>query len=142
MYDKLDKCPLCNSKRIKNSIICTDYFLSGESFAISQCEDCNLEFTNPRPGEDLLSNYYQSSDYISHSNKGNSLINKIYKLVRRYTINKKVKLINSADVIRADFEDDSVIVDYKTSYNNVKNVLDDETDLFIAPGFVASDGKK
>ena len=95
MYDKLDKCPLCNSKRIKNFIICTDYFLSGESFAISQCEDCNLEFTNPRPGEEFLSNYYQSTDYISHSNKGNSLINRIYKLIRIYTINKKVKLINS-----------------------------------------------
>ena len=99
MYDKLENCPLCKSTNIKNSIICTDYFLSGESFAISQCQDCKLEFTNPRPQEELLAGYYESSDYISHANKGNSIVNKIYKLIRRYTVNKKVKLVNS---IQAD----------------------------------------
>jgi len=95
MYDKLENCPLCKSSNIKNSIICTDHFLSGESFAISQCQDCKLEFTNPRPKEELLPDYYKSPDYISHANKGNSIINKTYQLVRGYTLNTKVKLINS-----------------------------------------------
>ena len=94
MYNKLDKCPLCKSTKFKNLIICKDHFLSGESFAISYCEQCKLEFTNPRPADELLHKYYQSAEYISHSNKATTLQNKVYKLIRKYTIKQKVKSIN------------------------------------------------
>lgn len=95
MYEKLEKCPVCNNKLFDNYMICTDHSVSGESFALVKCQECNLVFTNPRPEEANLVNYYKSDQYISHTDKGNSFINIIYKLVRQYTLNKKVSLIES-----------------------------------------------
>jgi len=93
MYKRIDKCPLCKSQDIKNLIICKDYLCSGESFAINICNSCTFQFTNPRPLDDELSKYYQSDKYISHTNKGNTFINFLYKIVRNYTLNSKLKLI-------------------------------------------------
>jgi len=95
MYQKIDNCPLCGSKDIKNFIICQDHFVSGESFAINECNSCTFRFTNPRPLNTELEKYYQSENYISHTNKANSLTNFLYKLVRNFTLKNKLKLINS-----------------------------------------------
>jgi 2-polyprenyl-3-methyl-5-hydroxy-6-metoxy-1,4-benzoquinol methylase len=95
MYKKIEKCPLCNSKDIRNLIICKDHLVSGESFAITECLNCSFYFTNPRPLDEELGKYYQSEDYISHTNKVNSLTHFIYKSFRNYTLNRKLKLINT-----------------------------------------------
>lgn len=95
MFEKLEKCPVCNNDKLKNHFICRDHFLTGESFAIVRCEECSLLFTNPRPDENSIDKYYQSEQYISHTSKANNIINAVYKLARNFTISQKVKLINS-----------------------------------------------
>ncbi len=49
--------------------------------------------TNPRPDDDQLPKYYQSDAYISHSNKSLTFIDRAYKIVRRFTLSWKYKLI-------------------------------------------------
>lgn len=93
MYEKLDKCPVCKNTQFDNYMICDDHSISGESFALVKCRSCELVFTNPRPEENNLAKYYQSDQYISHTDKANSLINLVYKLVRTYTLNQKASLI-------------------------------------------------
>lgn len=93
MYEKLDQCPVCKNKQFDNYMICDDYSVSGESFALVKCQNCELVFTNPRPEQHNLYKYYKSDQYISHTNKANSLINLLYKLVRQYTLKHKSKLI-------------------------------------------------
>ncbi len=93
MYEKLEVCPLCKSTNFKNFIICKDHMISGESFALNKCTKCELVFTNPRPDVQSLSKYYDSDQYISHTNKSNNIINFVYKLVRIYTTRKKIKII-------------------------------------------------
>jgi 2-polyprenyl-3-methyl-5-hydroxy-6-metoxy-1,4-benzoquinol methylase len=44
---------------------------------------------------DNISNYYQSEEYISHSNKSGNLVNFLYKIARIFTIKSKLKLLNS-----------------------------------------------
>ncbi|GAB4238812.1 MAG: class I SAM-dependent methyltransferase [Ekhidna sp.] len=95
MYEKVETCPVCKSSNFKNHIICTDHSISGESFALTQCNNCSLILTNPRPDINQIGQYYESEDYISHADKSNSLINTIYRLVRNYTIRKKFKLVSS-----------------------------------------------
>jgi len=91
MYEKLEECPSCSHTGFNNHLICKDYLVSEESFALVKCGKCQLVFTNPRPTPDKIAEYYKSEDYISHSNKGNSLLNTVYKLVRLYTTNLKFK---------------------------------------------------
>jgi 2-polyprenyl-3-methyl-5-hydroxy-6-metoxy-1,4-benzoquinol methylase len=95
MYEKVEKCPLCNNKEHENYIICKDFTVSQESFAITKCTSCDFLFTNPRPEKKAIQDYYESQDYISHSDAANSPINILYKLVRQFTLKSKLKLLNN-----------------------------------------------
>ncbi len=93
MYERLEKCPSCQHLQFDNFLICEDHSVTRESFALVKCRNCNLVFTNPRPDSVELGKYYQSDNYISHTDKAKTPIQLIYKLVRSYTLRKKSKLI-------------------------------------------------
>lgn len=93
MNTKLNHCPLCHSGQFNLYKSCTDFTVSKETFSIVSCTNCGLKFTNPRPAEEDLHTYYESEDYISHTNKGNSLLHNLYKLARVYTMQDKSKLL-------------------------------------------------
>lgn len=105
MFEKLEKCPLCQSEKFSNFIICKDHLLTGESFAITKCNDCSFLFTNPRPLAENISRYYQSKEYISHADKATNLTNAVYKIARHFTLKQKVSLINT-------LSDQKTILDY------------------------------
>lgn len=94
MYEKIDTCPSCQSKELTNYIICDDYSVSQESFAIMQCKNCELLLTSPRPDQQSIGKYYQSKDYISHTNQANNLTNSIYKIARSFSLRRKFKLVD------------------------------------------------
>ena len=87
---RVNECPVCGSNEITEFLSLDDYFLSKESFEISLCEECGFKFTNPVPRETELPKYYESEEYISHSNTSKGLVNKVYRLVRNHSIKKKV----------------------------------------------------
>lgn len=93
--ETLINCPLCNSDSLNPFLECTDYTVSKEQFTIVQCGSCGFRFTNPRPEESKAGAYYQSDDYISHSNTSKGLINGLYQRVRKITLKKKLQLVNS-----------------------------------------------
>ena len=92
----LNECPVCNSHNFHSVLEVKDRLVSSEVFTIVECSDCLLRFTNPRPDSNDLPKYYESEEYISHTNKGNSLINRIYKLARVFTLRSKRKLIEKS----------------------------------------------
>ncbi|MEM6524351.1 MAG: class I SAM-dependent methyltransferase [Bacteroidota bacterium] len=94
MFERLDQCPICEGSDIQNDQIITDHSVSKEEFALSKCQTCGFLFTNPRPTEDNLSKYYRSLEYISHQNKTNTLVNKVYSIVRKYTLKWKLRLVS------------------------------------------------
>jgi 2-polyprenyl-3-methyl-5-hydroxy-6-metoxy-1,4-benzoquinol methylase len=69
--------------------------VSHESFKITKCNNCNFLFTNPRPDLQHIGSYYKSDQYISHTDKSNNLTNSLYKIARIFTLNQKLKLVNS-----------------------------------------------
>lgn len=89
----ITSCPVCNSESLEKIMSLHDYFLTGELFQITGCQECNLRFTNPKPSEGELPKYYDSPDYISHSSSTSGLMNYMYKLVREYTLYGKSKKI-------------------------------------------------
>ena len=90
------QCPVCQSDAITPFLECKDHFLSGETFSIVECGNCSFRFTNPRPEADQLGRYYQSPEYISHSNSRKGFFNRIYQAVRKYTLWQKYRLISDA----------------------------------------------
>jgi 2-polyprenyl-3-methyl-5-hydroxy-6-metoxy-1,4-benzoquinol methylase len=90
----LTNCPLCGGNSPKKIMQCTDFTVSRETFDIVQCSNCGFKYTNPRPDEKSIGKYYESEDYVSHSNSKKGIINTVYHWVRNYSLRKKVELIN------------------------------------------------
>lgn len=95
MYERLTKCPLCESEQFKNHLVVKDNAISKESFIICECYNCKLWFTNPRPDEENIVTYYDKPDYISHQNKSRNLTDIVYNAVRKYTLKQKLNWINT-----------------------------------------------
>jgi len=98
--ENLNECPACSSKSFKFIQKCKDFLVSFEEFNIVECHHCQLLFTNPRPDIHEISKYYDSSDYISHSNSSSGLFNRAYQNIRNYSIGKKIKLIEGLNESR------------------------------------------
>lgn len=93
-YERLEQCPVCGKQEFKNYLVVTDNSVSKESFVIVECENCSFKFTNPRPDSESIGAYYESEEYVSHSNTKSGIINKAYHVVRSITTKQKVELIN------------------------------------------------
>ena len=94
-YRNIDKCHVCNSVNITEVLTASDYLVSKEKFNILECKNCSLRFTSPIPNEQNIEKYYKSDEYISHFEKGDSLINKIYKIVQKFTLRLKKQQVEN-----------------------------------------------
>lgn len=71
-----------------------DHSISKEEFQLYRDESIDLVFTYPQPKEELLPSYYESEDYISHTDGKRSLFEKAYQFIKNIALNKKLTLIN------------------------------------------------
>lgn len=76
-------------------ISCKDHLVSGENFDLLLDDNLDLLMTSPKPEDKDLGKYYESEDYISHTDGNKSMVDVVYQMVRNYTLKKKLKLINS-----------------------------------------------
>lgn len=96
--ETLDYCPFCKSKKIVHKFSCFDYLVTNEKFGIYECCQCGLMFTNPRPEEDEINNYYKSDDYVVHTENKTNFINSLFLIVREISIRKKYRIIKKYNV--------------------------------------------
>jgi SAM-dependent methyltransferase len=71
-----------------------DYAISGESFELKYNQELDLYETLPKPAPEKLPQYYESDDYISHSDGTNSFIERLYQIVKGITLRQKLKTIS------------------------------------------------
>ena len=76
-------------------ITCTDHTVSNEKFDLLIDKEIDMLVTFPQPKEEELGGYYESEDYISHTDSNKSVFDKVYQIVKNYTIKRKLQLINS-----------------------------------------------
>ncbi|MNS16801.1 bifunctional 3-demethylubiquinone-9 3-methyltransferase/ 2-octaprenyl-6-hydroxy phenol methylase [compost metagenome] len=58
-------------------------------------ENLDMLITSPQPSLDTLGKYYESVDYISHTDSKRSLFEKAYHFVKNIALKNKLNLINS-----------------------------------------------
>jgi SAM-dependent methyltransferase len=75
-------------------IIIKDHSVSKETFSLLYNKEYDILKTHPTPSLEALPKYYESEDYISHTDGKRSLFEKIYHLVKRNAIKGKVSLLN------------------------------------------------
>jgi len=72
-----------------------DHSVSGEHFQLLHNKELDLLETYPQPLEENLSNYYETDDYISHTDSKRNVMERVYHVVRQITLKRKLKLINT-----------------------------------------------
>jgi len=82
-----------NTNKLDFFIECKDHTVSGEDFKLYHDKTHDMLITFPKPDNQNLSKYYESEDYISHTDSKRSLFEKLYHIVKNYSLTKKVKLI-------------------------------------------------
>jgi 2-polyprenyl-3-methyl-5-hydroxy-6-metoxy-1,4-benzoquinol methylase len=97
------KCPGCYSNNIYKVLTVSDFTVSKDSFDIYECGNCTLRFTQNVADEAHIGKYYQSAEYVSHSNTNKGIINKLYHLVRRKTLQQKQKLIERQTKLKTGY---------------------------------------
>ncbi|MCK0191678.1 class I SAM-dependent methyltransferase [Arenibacter sp. F20364] len=70
-----------------------DFTLTGESFKLLHDPVLDMLVTTPQP--EYLARYYESENYISHTDAKSSLLDKIYQTVKVYNLKRKLALINA-----------------------------------------------
>ncbi|MDI1254703.1 MAG: class I SAM-dependent methyltransferase [Flavobacterium sp.] len=79
----------------KHFLSVKDFSVSGEIFELYKDENLDMLITTPKPKPADLGRYYESDDYISHTDAKRSLFEKMYHFIKNIALNKKVSLINS-----------------------------------------------
>jgi len=71
----------------------SDHSVSKESFDLLFNEEYEILKTTPQPSLEKLPFYYESEDYISHTDSKRTLFEKVYHLVKSNALKNKVNLI-------------------------------------------------
>ena len=95
-----DRCLCCGSAAINKVFECKDYTVSNKYFEIWKCNACTFRFTQMVPAEAAIGAYYQSSDYVSHSDTKKGLVNRLYHYVRNFTLTTKLNLIEKVTNVK------------------------------------------
>lgn len=71
-----------------------DNSVSKETFELLYDENLDMLITSPQPDENNLGRYYESEDYISHTDAKRSIFEKAYHFVKNIALKNKLSLIN------------------------------------------------
>lgn len=71
-----------------------DHSVSKETFGLHHDEKLDLLITFPKPTETELPSYYESEDYISHTDGKRTLFEKVYQYIKNIALKNKLDLIN------------------------------------------------
>ncbi|MEQ9261979.1 MAG: class I SAM-dependent methyltransferase [Owenweeksia sp.] len=98
-------CPVCGASSFK-TVRKAPYFRGKkEFFTIQECQECRLWITNPRPENKELAKYYESEDYVSHTDKKETLVDRVYHMVRNFAVKGKIRLINNHTITKGSLLD-------------------------------------
>lgn len=76
-------------------LTCEDFTVSNKKFDLMYNAEYRMLETFPQPKGKNLASYYESSEYISHTDSNKSLVDKLYQIVKSVALKNKLKLINS-----------------------------------------------
>ncbi len=89
----------------KHFLTVIDYSVSKETFDLYYDQDLDLLITSPQPSPENLGRYYESNDYISHTDSKRSLFEKAYHFVKGIALNNKLNLINNCSSSKGNLLD-------------------------------------
>lgn len=90
----VNKCPVCNSTDFALKLTCKDHLISSENFDIYSCKTCGFLFTKDPPSGKEIGKYYDTGEYISHSDTRKGLTNILFHFTRKLMLYRKRNIIS------------------------------------------------
>jgi SAM-dependent methyltransferase len=90
------QCPSCGNSTIEFVLKTIDFTVSKAVFEIWHCNNCSLRFTQSVPSAIDIGAYYQSANYVSHTDTNKGLTNRLYHFIRQFTLKTKLKLVQQS----------------------------------------------
>ena len=115
---KIDTCPLCGGQQLEHALTCTDHYASGETFEVVRCAHCGFQMTQNAPVEAKIGKYYETPDYISHSDTQKGMMNRVYHWVRQFMLSRKASLVKQASKMST-----GTLLDYGTGTGYFANAM-------------------
>ena len=84
-----------DQEKLRPFLKCQDHAVSRETFELFLDPDKQMLVTMPQPDLNDLPSYYESEDYISHTDSKRNLFEKTYHFIKGIALKKKLHLINS-----------------------------------------------
>lgn len=78
---------------MNGSLKVKDHSVSNEDFTLTYDEKYHMYFTEPKPAIENLPAYYESEDYISHTDGKRSFFEIIYQQIKIITLSRKRRLL-------------------------------------------------
>lgn len=109
----------------KHFLTVKDNSVSKESFELLYDENLDMLITSPQPDENNLGKYYESEDYISHTDAKRSLFEKAYHFIKNIALKNKLSLINNLQQSKGNLLDigagtgDFLLVAKNNNWNTV-----------------------
>lgn len=91
--EELTQCPLCGEASLRPFLQVKDHSISQEQFEIRTCDRCGFAATTPRPTQNEIHRYYESTNYISHTNEQKGLQARLYQWAREQAVSRKHRQI-------------------------------------------------
>ena len=96
----IDCCPICGSNSLHKEFSAVDHLVSQECFDVWICGHCGFRLTQNVPDEQGIDKYYESADYISHSDIEKGLMNRLYHFARNIMLTAKAGHVTRATGLR------------------------------------------
>ena len=87
-----DNCLLCGGRELSLHHSCTDQLVSSGKFDVFRCNKCGFVFTQGAPDAAEAWRFYESPEYISHTDSSVTLTEKLYQFVRKYMLVRKRRI--------------------------------------------------
>jgi 2-polyprenyl-3-methyl-5-hydroxy-6-metoxy-1,4-benzoquinol methylase len=89
----------------KHFLTVIDHSVSKEIFELYYDQELDMLITSPQPSLENLGSYYESNDYISHTDSKRSLFEKAYHFVKGVALKNKLNLINNCSSAKGNLLD-------------------------------------
>lgn len=89
----IDVCPLCGGTRLEGFITCKDFSATGDLFELINCKECSFTHTQGVPEGHDMDRYYNTADYISHTDTKKGIINLFYHHTRKLMLARKARMV-------------------------------------------------
>jgi len=89
----------------KHFLTVKDNSVSKETFELLYDKNLDMLVTSPQPDENNLGRYYESEDYISHTDGKRSLFEKAYHFIKNIALKNKLSLINDLNKSKGNLLD-------------------------------------